>query len=69
MIRFKQIKVREDISEEEVFNLICDKYGIDKSIIISWRIFKKSIDARDKNDIHYSYSVDIEVMMEKEQII
>ena len=69
MIRFKQIKVREDISEEEVFNLICDKYGIDKSIIITWRIFKKSIDARDKNDIHYSYSVDIEVMMEKEQII
>ncbi len=69
MLRFKQIKIREDINEEEIFNLICKKYNIDKSIIISWNIFKKSIDARDKKDIHYSYSIDIEVEIEKELII
>lgn len=69
MLRFKQIKIREDIPEKEVFNLICKKYNLDKSIIVSWHIFKKSIDARDKNDIHYSYSVDIEFEIEKEQII
>lgn len=69
MLRFKQIKIREDIEEEEIFNIICKKYNIDKSTVISWNIFKKSIDARDKKDIHYSYSVDIEFQIEKEYFI
>lgn len=69
MLRFKQIKIREDIEDEEILNLICKKYNIDKSTVISWNIFKKSIDARDKKDIHYSYSVDIEFQIEKEYFI
>ena len=28
--------------------------------ILSWHILKKSIDARDKNDIFYNYTIDIE---------
>ncbi len=67
MIRINQIKIREDLSEEELFNLICKRYEIDNSLIVSWHIFKKSIDARDKNDIHYSYTVDIEIQVEKEK--
>ena len=69
MLRFKEIKIREDISNEDTFNLICEKYKLDKSIIISWHIFKKSIDARDKNDIHYSYTIDVEIQVEKEETV
>lgn len=69
MLRFKEIKIREDISNEDIFNIICRKYALDKSVIVCWHIFKKSIDARDKNDIHYSYTIDIEIQVEKETAV
>lgn len=59
MIRLQDVKIREDISDEDVFKLACKKNKINTNDVISWHIFKKSIDARDKNDIHYIYTIDI----------
>lgn len=58
-MRISNIKIFEDITQEELLNKICKKNKIDKSKIIKWSIFKKSIDARDKNNVHYNYTVDI----------
>ena len=58
-MRISNIKVFEDITEEELLNRVCKKNKIDKSKIVSWNIFKKSIDARDKSNVHYNYTVDI----------
>ena len=60
MYRLKDIKIRENISDEEVFYRAIEKSNIPKDKIKSWRIFKKSIDARNKNDIHFVYTIDIE---------
>ena len=60
MYRIENIKVREDFEKEELLNYICNKYKINKNNVLSWRIVKKSIDARDKSDIFYNYTVDIE---------
>lgn len=60
MIRISNIKIREDLSNEELFDVIYKKYRIKKEDVISSRIVKKSIDARKKEDIFYNYSVDIE---------
>jgi len=60
MIRIENIKIREDISEEDVFKLACKKSKINISEVLSWNIYKKSIDARNKNDIYYNYTIDIE---------
>lgn len=57
MIRISNIKIYDDLSEEEVFNFVLKKYNISKNDVLDWKISKKSIDARRKKDIHYNYSL------------
>lgn len=64
MIRISNVKIYENISDEEVFNLIIKKYKIVKEFVNEWHISKKSIDARRKDDVHFSYSIDIDVKNE-----
>lgn len=64
MIRLNNIKIRKDISNEELLNFIIEKNKINKNDIIEWHISKKSIDARKKDDVHYIYSVDFELKNE-----
>ena len=60
MIRISNIKIYNDISNEELLDTITKKYKISKQAINDWHISKKSIDARKKEDVHYSYFVDID---------
>ena len=59
MLRLSNIAVRNTISDDEIILLACQKYKLDIKNVISWYIFKKSIDARNKEDIHYNYTIDI----------
>lgn len=56
MIRVRQIKidVLNDFDDNR-FNLILKKMKLKKEDIISYKISKQSIDARDKNNIYYVY--------------
>ena len=65
MIRLKDIKITEDLSDEELIKNICKKYKIKESDIKKWNIYKKSIDARKKENIFYNYTIDIELKNEK----
>ena len=60
MYRIENIKIRQDFNNQELIEYICKKYKINIKDISSWRIYKKSVDARDKNDIFYNYTIDIE---------
>lgn len=64
MLRLDNIRIRQDLSDEEIFDIACFKYKIDKKDITSWNVVKKSIDARKKNDVHYNYSFDVLVKNE-----
>ena len=64
MLRIDNIKIYEDLSEEQLFNKIIEKNKINPSDIKSINIVKKSIDARDKSNVHYNYAVNIEVIDE-----
>ncbi len=68
MIRISNIKIYDDISDESVFNIVIQKYKILKSNINEWCISKKSIDARKKDDVHYSYSIDIDIKNEEKYL-
>lgn len=59
MIRLSNIKIRKDMNEEELFEEIYKKYRINPKNVTEKRIIKKSIDARNKNDIFYNYTVEI----------
>ena len=58
MIRISNIKIYEDISDDKVINIVLNKYKIKQEDIILCNISKKSVDARKKDNVHYSYSID-----------
>ena len=59
MLRLENVKIREDLSEEDVVREACKKYQISFSDVEYYNIFKKSIDARNKDDIFYNYTIDV----------
>ena len=65
MIRINNIKIRKDINDTELLDLLIEKYKIKKIDIIDWKISKKSIDARKKDDVHYVYSIDLNLKNEE----
>ena len=64
MLRINNIKIFEDILDEDVLKIALEKNKIHKNDIINWQISKKSIDARKKDNVHYNYSIDITVKNE-----
>lgn len=65
MIRISNIKIYKDITDEEVLQTAIKKHKIKEENITEWHISKKSTDARKKDDVHYSYSIDICVKNEE----
>ena len=57
--RLENIKIREDINEKQVLEIACKKYHVKVEKIEEYIIYKKSIDARNKDDVHYNYTIDI----------
>ena len=64
MLRINNLKIRKDLTETEIINLAIEKNHILKDDILNVYISKKSIDARKKDDVHYTYSIDLEVKNE-----
>lgn len=62
MLRVKQIKLK--INQNNIQEKIAKKLKIKLSDIIDFHINKKSIDARDKNNILYVYEVDVQIKNE-----
>ena len=66
MLRIDNFKL--GIDDELNIGMICDKLKINKSDILSFKILKKSLDARKKSDIHYNYSLCIDVLNEEKYL-
>lgn len=67
MIRLKDIKIREDLTEDQVLERAIAKNKIKLDEVEKWHIYKKSIDARKKDDIHYNYTIDVELKNKKRE--
>ena len=59
------IKIRKDLTENEILGEVCNKHHLHIQDIQNWYIFKKSIDARSKEDVHYVYILDIKIKNEQ----
>lgn len=64
MIRVPEIKLSLDDDEELLKFELAKKLKISQESIVSYRIFKKSIDARKKNNIQFVYTLDVELKNE-----
>jgi uncharacterized FAD-dependent dehydrogenase len=58
LLQINNIKITPLQQEKEIIDIINSKYDLS---VTSFRIIKKSLDARRKDNIHYSYNVIIEV--------
>ena len=64
MIRISNIKIYEDLDNDNLIDVVTKKFKIDKNDILEWHIVKKSIDARKKDNVHYNYSIDLKLKNE-----
>ena len=59
MIKVNNIKIRDNLNENQILSIALKKLKINNDEVESFNIVKKSIDARDKDDIYYNYSLNI----------
>ncbi len=64
MLRINDVKLSLDSDESELKDIVRKKLRIDVTDITNLRIYKKSVDARDKNYVHFVYSIDVELKNE-----
>ncbi len=69
MIRVSNIKIKLDTSEDRFLDIVLKKTGINKNIVKSFKISKKSIDARDKSDVHFVCSFDLELNADEKKVV
>lgn len=69
MIRINEIKLSLEEDEKELNKKAAKILRINEKYIKTLTIFKKSVDARKKDDIHFTYSVDVEISLDENQIV
>lgn len=69
MIRINEIKLSLDEDENLLKAKSAKILKINEKYIKNFSIYKKSVDARKKDDVHFTYSVDIEITLDENQII
>jgi len=65
MIRISGIKLHYGEEKELLLKRACHVCRIEPKSVVSWKIFKQSLDVRKKEDIFYIYAIDIEVKNEE----
>ncbi len=69
MIRINEIKLSLDEGEELLRKKAAKILKINEKYITKLTIFKKSVDARKKEDVHFTYSVDATLSLDENQIV
>ena len=69
MIRINEIKLSLDDDEVLLKSKAAKVLKINEKYITNLTIFKKSVDARRKDDVHFTYSVDVTISLDEEQIV
>lgn len=67
MIRISNLRLSPNYKEDELIKKIIKELNIKKEDLLEYTLFKLSIDARKKNDVHFLATVDVKV--KKENII
>ncbi|MCA9508320.1 MAG: NAD(P)/FAD-dependent oxidoreductase [Myxococcales bacterium] len=65
MLRLTQIKLPLKHNDAELTQAIAQELGVKNNEIISYKVFRRGIDARNKKNIFLIYTVDVEVLDEE----
>ena len=66
MIRLSNIKLPLDHTEAELRSVIVDRLAIKDSELLECRVYKRSYDARQKRNIFFIYSLDVDTSINKQ---
>ena len=69
MVRINEIKLALDEEEDLLPERAAKILKINKKYIKSYTIYKKSVDARKKDDVHFTYSLDVVITLDENQIV
>ena len=69
MLRINEIRLNLDGSREDLLNKAAKILKISKNQIENVYIAKKSIDSRNKEDVFFSYSIDVEIFGDEEKLL
>lgn len=69
MIRIAGIKLPLSYTDEDIINISSKELRVSKGDIEKCSLFKRSIDARHKNDIHYVTSIDVVLKIDESRVI
>ncbi len=64
MLRLTEIKLPLDHGKAALAAAILERLGIDKSALVGYSIFRRSVDARRRSAITFIYTLDVEVLAE-----
>ncbi len=65
MLKINQLKIRLDKDLDDLTMFIAEKLRIDSDNVISYKILKRSLDARKKKEIYFVYNLLVKVKNEK----
>ncbi len=65
MLRYSNLKAPLDYTEETLRSLLLKKLNLGPVRLLSFRPVRRSVDARDKGDVHFVLTVDLEVQDEE----
>ena len=61
MLRLSNFSVPLDYEEDSLRALVCRKLALSQDQLLSVSLFRRSVDARDKSDVHFVLTLDLEV--------
>ena len=59
MLRVGNLSIPLSATEEEIAQQLLRRLRIPREALLSWKIHRKSVDARDKGDVHFVLTVDV----------
>ena len=62
LLRVSNLRLRVEQSESELPSEVAARIGRNEDELVSWRILRKSLDARSRNDLKFVYSVAAEIV-------
>lgn len=69
MIRIPDLKMPLDYSERSLLSAAAKALRTDESNILKIELYKKSVDARKKNDVHFNITLDVKVSGNEKKIL
>ena len=69
MLKVSEIKIPLDYTDKDFKRALSKQLRIDEKHILSYKILKKSVDARKKDNVHFTFTAAVETDLNEEKII